>query len=235
MQQDRVFASLLDSRAAEIRIGGGENPIGNETQTIAGPGRIVYYRPEGRPQLAPEGAPMAKRTRPNPADFTVAQLEAMLAAKTQIDELEAQRAALLKELDKVEKDLAKLLSGKVTSKRPVRKKAAKKAAKRAAKRSAKKATRKRAAKKVAKKSAKKSSRRKATKKAASAKARPTIESVIVDLLTKKGEPMAFKEILGEIQKRKLVTSKAADFSNVLRRTLSTSERVKRVGRGVYSI
>ena len=190
---------------------------------------------------------MAKRTRPTAADFTVAQLEAMLAAKTQIDQLEAQRAGLLKDLDKVEKDLAKLLTGKVASRKPARKKAAKKVAKRgakkAAKRSAKKATkkttRKRAAKKVAKKAGRKKAAKKTAKRAGKAKAaatgRPTIESVIVDLLTKKGEPMAFQEILGEIQKRKLVTSKAADFSNVLRRTLSTSERVKRVGRGVYSV
>ena len=190
---------------------------------------------------------MAKRTRPNPADFTVAQLEAMLAAKAQIDELEAQRAGLMTELDKVDKALAKLLSGATSSRKPARKKAAKKvarkkAAKRGAKKAAKKSGRGRAAKKVAKKAAKKAGRKKAAKKtakrAAKAKAatgRPTIESVVVDLLTKKGEPMAFKDILAEIQKRKLIKSKAADFSNVLRRTLSTSERVKRVGRGVYGL
>ena len=187
---------------------------------------------------------MAKRPRPNPADFTVAQLEAMLAAKTQIDELEAQRAGLLKDLDKVEKDLAKLLTGRVASRKPARKKAAKKvarkkAAKRGVKKAAKKTTRKRVVKKVAKKAGRRKAAKKTAKRAGKAKApatgRPTIESVVVDLLTKNGEPMAFKEILGEIQKRKLVTSKAADFSNVLRRTLSTSERVKRVGRGVYSV
>lgn len=161
---------------------------------------------------------MAKRTRPNPADFTVAQLEAMLAAKTQIDELEAQRDELVNELDKVEKALAKLLAGSVASTKPARKKAAKK--------SVRKRTSKKAVKKVTKK---------AVKEASTAKSRPTIESVIVDLLTKKGEPMAFKDILAEIQKKKLVKSKAADFSNVLRRTLSTSKVIKRVGRGMYSV
>jgi len=172
---------------------------------------------------------MPKRTRPNPADFTVAQLQAMLAAKTQIDELEDRRAALMKELDKVEKDLAKVMSEAVSSRKPARKKAAKKVA-------TKKAA-KRGAKKVAKKTAKKAGRKKAAKKAAkkSAKRTGTIESVIVDLLTKKGQPMAFKKILRAIQKRKLVKTKATDFSNVLRRTLSTSERIKRVGRGVYEV
>ena len=178
---------------------------------------------------------MAKRKHPTAADFTVAELKAMLAAKTQIDELESRRGELLKELDRVEKDLAKVLTGGVAARKPARKKVAKKVSKRGAKQVAKKATGKRAAKKVAKKSAKKSSRRKVTKKAAPTKPRPTIESVVVDLLTKKSEPMAFKDILGEIQKKKLVKSEAADFSNVLRRTLSTSERIKRVGRGVYGL
>ncbi|MFO7609970.1 MAG: HTH domain-containing protein [Candidatus Krumholzibacteriia bacterium] len=173
---------------------------------------------------------MAKRTRPNPAEFTVAELKSMLAAKTQIDELEAQRAGLMKELDKVEKDLAKLLSGAVSSRKPARKKAGKRGAKKAAK----KAARKRAPKKVAKKAGRKKAAKKTAKKAP-ATGRPTIESVVLDLLTKKGEPMAFKDILGEIQKKKLIKSKAADFSNVLRRTLSTSERIKRVGRGVYGL
>ncbi len=184
---------------------------------------------------------MAKRTRPNPADFTVAQLEAMLAAKTQIDELEGQRTELMKELDKVETALAKLLSGKIAARKPARKKAVKKAArKKAAKKVAKKTTGKRAAKKVAKKAtgkrAAKKTGKKATKaKAARAKSRPTIESVIVDLLTKNGGPMAFKDILGAIQKQKLVKTKSKNFPNVLRRTLSTSERIKRAGRGVYGL
>ncbi len=170
---------------------------------------------------------MAKRTRPNAADFTVAELKAMLAAKTQIDELESRRGELLKELDKVEKDLAKLLTGKLTSRKPVRKKAAKKAAKRGTKKVAKKATRKRAAKKSAKK--------KVAKKSTRTKPRVTIESVIVDLLTKKGEPMKLKDILAEIKTKKLVKTKATDFANVLRRTVSISKVIKRVGPGMYGV
>ena len=88
---------------------------------------------------------MAKRTRVKLADFTVAQLKAMLAAKTRIDELEAQRGELRKSLDEVEKELASLLAGVASGKG--RKKAA--AKKTVAKRGAKKATAKRGAKKAA--------------------------------------------------------------------------------------
>jgi hypothetical protein len=63
-------------------------------------------------------------------------------------------------------------------------------------------------------------------------ARATVESVVVNLLKKRTKPMAFQDILSTIQKKKLVKTKSKDFANVLRRTLSTSGKVKRVGRGV---
>ena len=173
---------------------------------------------------------MAKRTRVKPADFTVAQLKAMLAAKTRIDELEAQRGELRKSLDEVEKELASLLAG-VTSGKGRKKAAAKKTV---SKRGAKKAAAKRGTKKAAHKVAARSAKA-AKKKAAPTKGRVTVESVVVDLLKKNGAPMSFKDILATIQKKKLVKTKSANFANVLRRTLSTSEVVKRAGRGVYRV
>jgi len=161
----------------------------------------------------------------NPANFTVAELKAMLEAKTRIDELEAQRDELVKNLNAVEKELASLLAGVKSSrgktggrKRTVARRVAKTAA---AKRGAKKAGRKVAAK--------------ASKKTAPAKGRATIESVVVDLLKKAGEPVVFQDLLATIKKQKLVKTKSANFANVLRRTLSTSKAVRRAGRGVYRV
>ncbi len=67
------------------------------------------------------------------------------------------------------------------------------------------------------------------------RAGPTIESVVVDLIKANGGKMAFQDILATIQKKKLVKSKAKSFDNVLRRTISTSGKIKRAGRGVYRV
>ena len=56
---------------------------------------------------------MAKRTNTTAADFTVSELKAMLAAKTKIDELTAQRTPWPRIWRKVEKELAGLLGGAV--------------------------------------------------------------------------------------------------------------------------
>ncbi|MBK6898284.1 MAG: hypothetical protein IPH09_03140 [bacterium] len=63
--------------------------------------------------------------------------------------------------------------------------------------------------------------------------RQTVESVVVALLKANKKPMAFPEIMATIQKRKLIKTKSSNFANVLRRTISTSSKIKRVGRGVY--
>jgi hypothetical protein len=63
--------------------------------------------------------------------------------------------------------------------------------------------------------------------------RQTVESVVVALLKANKKPMAFPEIMATIQKKKLIKTKSANFANVLRRTISTSSKIKRVGRGVY--
>ena len=186
---------------------------------------------------------MRKKAQPGPADFTVSELKAMLAAKTKIDELTAQRDALAKDLAKVEKELTGLLGGGIPGrsvrKKAGRKKAAKKAAKRPARKTAAKATpaapkrgrpRKAAG---AKKTAKKPTRAKPERRGA--KGGPTIEAVVIDMIKANGGKMAFKEVLATIQKKKLIKTKAKDFANVLRRTISTSGKIKRAGRGVYRI
>jgi hypothetical protein len=66
-------------------------------------------------------------------------------------------------------------------------------------------------------------------------ATPGIQGVVVSLIRANGKPMEFKAILAAIKKGKLVKTKSKDFANVLRRTLSTSTKVKRVARGVYGV
>jgi ABC-type transporter Mla subunit MlaD len=187
------------------------------------------------------------------AELSRADIEKLLAAKDEVESLEQRRAELLKELAGVEKKLAQVVGravGAGKTARKVAKKTAKKVAKKAAKKRTKKTTKK-TTKKVAKKAAKKSTKkaaRKAVKKTAkktaakaarggkvAKKPRLTLESVVCDLLTKRGEPVTFKDIHATIVGEKLYASKAGSFENVLRRTLSTSERIKRVGRGLYSI
>jgi hypothetical protein len=63
--------------------------------------------------------------------------------------------------------------------------------------------------------------------------RQTVESVVVALLKANKKPMAFPEIMATIQKKKLIKTKSANFANVLRRTISTSAKIKRVARGTY--
>ena len=63
--------------------------------------------------------------------------------------------------------------------------------------------------------------------------RQTVESVVVALLKANKKPMAFPEIMATIRKKKLIKTKSANFANVLRRTISTSSKIKRVARGTY--
>jgi hypothetical protein len=172
-------------------------------------------------------------------------LERLLKAKDRIEALEKKRSELQAELTKVDKELAALVGAATAKRRAPAKPGGKAAAKKAGKRTAKKkaATKKKAAKKTAKASASRAAGKKKvgkrtsgkpTKKAAG-KPRATLEDVIVTLIEKHGGPMTFKEILANIIDGKLVKTRSQQFDNVLRRTLSTSERVKRVSRGVYGI
>ncbi len=188
------------------------------------------------------------------------QIERLLKAKECIEALQSRRDALRQELAQIEADLNGLLEGtgdvartprgvrKAKKKTTPRAKAARAAA--AETPAAKKTTRKKTGKKAAKKTAKKTAKKAAAKPAkalrrkvaaAPAKAargagkRPTLEDVVANLIAKRGEPVAFQDLLATITGKKLFETKSANFDNVLRRTLSTSTRIKRVGRGMYGI
>ena len=111
----------------------------------------------------------------------------------------------MKELTRVENELAKLLGG-VTGRGGVTRKKTRK----------KKTVKKQAAKKPG-----------ATKM--------KLEDVIVAVIRKKRSPIAFQDLKARIVKGRLFKTKSGNFDNVLRRTLSTSKMVKRVGRGIYDV
>ncbi len=62
-----------------------------------------------------------------------------------------------------------------------------------------------------------------------------LEDVIVSVIRKNRSPVAFQDLKARILKCKLFKTKSGNFDNVLRRTLSTSKMVKRVGRGIYDV
>ncbi len=165
-------------------------------------------------------------------ELSLEDLRKLMDVKQQMGELEKRRAELQKELARVEKELASLQQGTVVRKRAVRGKKAGTPA--AGKRKAKTAARA-SEKKAAAKAAKKVTRKGARGKAAPAKAKQTLEDVIAGLITSHGGKMSVKEILHAIQEGKLFKSKSKNFENVLRRTLSTSQRIVRAGRGVYKL
>jgi hypothetical protein len=157
--------------------------------------------------------------------LSTSDLKKLLNAKAEIEELESRRDSLQKELTAIEKKLARLVSGEAAP--PVRR------AKRRAKKAVAAGT---SAQKTRTKARAKKAVRKQTKPAAAGRAkRTTLEDVIVSVIREHGEPMPFKTLLDAIVKGKRFKTRSKDFGNVLRRTLSTSQRVKRKGRGVYGI
>ena len=171
-----------------------------------------------------EGPLMAKKVNLL-NDISAAQLKKLLVAKEKIEKLEARQSSLLSDLAKVETEIEKVTASwqKGPKKKVVRKKVTKKS-------SRKKTTKKKSTKKTVRKAAAKKSKKKAVKKAAKT-SKLTLDDVIVKTLGKR--KMAFQDLLTAIQKNKQFKSKSKNFQNVLRRTLSTSKRVKRVERGVY--
>ncbi|MFH1842143.1 MAG: hypothetical protein ABIF77_02965 [bacterium] len=168
-----------------------------------------------------------------PTDLSLAEIQHLLIVKEQMIPLEDRKVELEKELAKIETTLADLMAGKV-----VRKQATKKRKKKARKKVAKKKVVKKARKKVAKKKVVKKTRTKAARqvtKRAAAKGKVTLEDVVEELIRTNGKPLAFQDILATITKKKLVATKSKNFANVLRRTLSTSVRINRVGRGIYDV
>ena len=159
-------------------------------------------------------------------ELSTADLKRLLAARERIDVLEDERAKLVKELAKVEKELGKLMSGATkTGSRSVKKVRRKKSTRK------KTGTKKIARKKVPRK---KVARKKvASKKTVAGKMK--LEDVIVSVIKKNRSSIAFQELKARILKGKLFKTKSGNFDNVLRRTLSTSKKVKRVGRGIYDV
>ncbi len=172
-------------------------------------------------------------------DLSTGDLKRLLAARERIDVLEDEKRRLTAELAKVEKELAKLLAGGTTAgvgRRTVRKKTTVRKKKTVGRKKTVKA--KAAGRKGTKKTVRKAAgkpTRKAPRRAAAGKVagRVKLEDVVLGVLKKKGQPMAFKELYDAIVGGKLFKSKSKNFDNVLRRTLSTSKLVKRVSRGVY--
>ncbi len=156
-------------------------------------------------------------------DLSTADLKRLLAARERIDVLEEVKAKLVKDLAKVEKELGKLMSnGAKTGSGAVKKVRRKKAAKKTAKKVTRKVTRKKVVRKKV-----------VRKKTAAGKMK--LEDVIVSVIRKNRSSIAFQELKARILKGKLFKTKSGNFDNVLRRTLSTSKKVKRVGRGIYDV
>lgn len=183
---------------------------------------------------------MAKKNSTLLKQLSTSDLKRLLVARERIDVLEVEQSRLEKELARVEGELSRLMSGVgkpasgVRRKKAAKKKVAKK------KTTKKKVTKKKAAKKkvvkkkvVKKKVAGKNTVRRKTVVKAPAKGRMKLEDVVVAVIRKNGGPVAFQDLKSTIVKGKLFKTKSGNFDNVLRRTLSTSKAVKRVGRGIY--
>ncbi len=189
-------------------------------------------------------------------ELSTTDLRKLLAARERIDVLEKEKASLQKKLDGIEAELEQLVSG-VDKRRVGRPRAAKKVTKKAAKKTAKKVGRPRkAAVKTAGKTVKKTAARKVgrprkvaekvakkvTKKAVKkapvrggSKGKVSLVDVVVGVLQQAGRPMPFKEIFEVIHAGKLYKTKSKSFDNLLRKTLSSSDRFTRAGRGVYTL
>ncbi|MDY0108846.1 MAG: hypothetical protein RBT60_02805 [Candidatus Krumholzibacteria bacterium] len=172
-----------------------------------------------------------------------ADLQNLLAAKVEIEELQERRAVLQKELGTIENALLRLLGkaagahGRGKKRKQVPAKSAKSAKPAKKKKAAKRKLAKQAKKRVAKRPAGTARKGKpsVTASGRAAGGRITLEDVVVSVLKRHGEPLPFKVLLQTIVGGRLFKTRSANFENVLRRTLSTSKRVKRVGRGVYGL
>ncbi|MBU0741594.1 hypothetical protein KKG45_00425 [bacterium] len=160
------------------------------------------------------------------AGLSLDELRHLLSVKEKLSTLEKRKSQLEKELAKIEIQIAKLVKGDKKALRGA------KAVKRT-KATRKKATRAKPA--AAKKTVRKAATRKKAPVRRKAAGRQTVETVVADLIRKRGEPMKFQDILTTINRKKLVKTKSKNFANVLRRTLSTSKLLKRKGRGIYGV
>ena len=182
---------------------------------------------------------LRRKTKPTTAP-TAANRKQLAATQAQFKKLESRLAALDKEYAALQAATGQLVAGLLGG-AASRVKAS--AATRASGRSSKARPGRKPGVRVGKKAtaAKAKPGRKPKVQVAAKRGRPaapkaprlTVESVVVALLKANKKPMAFPEIMATIQKKKLIKTKSANFANVLRRTISTSSKIKRVGRGVY--
>ena len=187
---------------------------------------------------------MAKKI-PALTQLSTNDLKRMLAARERIDVLESEKAKLLKGLAAVDRELSQLLAGAepaaAATRKPARKAAKKVGTRKVGKKKVgkKKVGKKKAAKKTVRKVAGKKTVRKTvkktTRKTAGKAGRVRLEDVILAVLRKSRKPVTFKQLYATIVDGKLFVTKSANFDNVLRRTLSTSTSIARVGRGLYAV
>jgi len=169
-------------------------------------------------------------------ELSLPELKRLLDVKQQLEKLERKRADLQAELARIEKEIGKLSgTGSLRRRKAVKKKVRKKAGKAAGQVTGKSAGK--AARKNVKKSGRKKVVAKKAGKAASGRSagKPKLEDLIAELITKHGGTMSVKEMLGAFKDGRLFKSKSKNFENVLRRTLSTSKRIVRSGRGIYKL
>jgi hypothetical protein len=180
-------------------------------------------------------------------NLTAGEMKKLLVARERIDVLMAEKEKLTIALDKIDTELGKLMSGseksastpvKAVKKKSRRKTATRKAASK--KTTKKKTTKKKVVKKAAVKrqAAKKTVKRGAVKKSGTASksgSRVKLEDVVVKVIKANRGPINYKDLIDTIVKKKLFSTKSSNFDNVLRRTLSTSTLIKRVGRGIYAV
>ncbi len=154
-------------------------------------------------------------------DLSTTDLKRLLAARERIDVLEVEKARLVKELAKVENELGKLMDDAARPRAGTTRKVRRKS-------SPKKVARKKVA-------GTKSPVKKSPVLRSSGAGKMKLEDVIVSVIRKNRSPIAFQDLKARIIKGKLFKTKSGNFDNVLRRTLSTSKAVKRVGRGIYDV
>ena len=181
---------------------------------------------------------MPRTARVLASDLSLADIRRLLAAKEKMVAFEEKKSKLESELAEVNVALGRLTAGAMPGAargaRAVRKVARKKVRK-PGPRPARTAAGQGGAGKKARAGAKRTA--KTPRKGARGKggAGGTLQDVVAALIRENGKPMAFQAILGGITSRKLVRTRSGNFANVLRRTLSTSKRIKRVARATYGL
>ena len=227
-EQATLRAALLkvDTELAQLLSG----TVGEGKPARRGPGRPAG---SGGKKIARKKATSRKVGRKATGKNTATKKSA--AGKTAPEEAASKKVAK-KKVAKKKVAKKKTAKKKTAKKKVTRKKAAKKAiAKKTATRKAsirKTGAGKAVAKKTARKPGKAASRK---ADAGTGAGRPRLEDVIVTVIAKLGGPVTYKDLYAAIVDGKLFATRSDNFDNVMRRTLSTSARVRRVGRGLYDV